>query len=239
MGVVLTVACTEEQPSLAPTTTTTASTTTSTTAPEPVGAQVARAIDGSIDVFATEDAPTPEREIVAGVDTSVDTIPVVFLVKSTGRERLEVYLPIRPNGSIGWVDAADVTLSLVRHRIEVDLTEHRLRVLDGDEVLVDEPIAVGRTDRPTPGGVYYLKELLQPPDPDGPYGTYAYGLSGFSNVLESFRGGPGVIGIHGTNEPEVIGSDASSGCIRVTNAVIERLVHEIGLPLGTPVEIRA
>ena len=89
---------------------------------------------------------------------------------------------------------------------------------------------------PTPGGIYYLKELLQPPSPNGPYGTYAYGLSGFSNVLESFNGGPGVIGIHGTNDPSAIGTDVSSGCIRLNNAVIERLVNDIGLPLGTPVE---
>ena len=54
-------------------------------------------------------------------------------------------------------------------------------------MIVDEPVGVGRSDRPTPGGVYYLKELLQPPDPNGAYGTYAYGLSGFSNVLAELQ----------------------------------------------------
>ena len=58
-------------------------------------------------------------------------------------------------------------------------------------------------------------------------------------MLTSFNGGAGVIGIHGTNEPEALGTDVSSGCIRVHNDVIERLVEEIGLPLGTPVEIQA
>ena len=137
------------------------------------------------------------------------------------------------------MNAAEVSLSRVPYRIEVGISEHRIRVFDGDEVIVDEPVGVGRDDRPTPGGVYYLKELLQPPDPNGPYGTYAYGLSGFSNVLTSFNGGSGVIGIHGTNEPDALGTDVSSGCIRVHNDVIERLVEEIGLPLGTPVEIQA
>ena len=65
------------------------------------------------------------------------------------------------------------------------------------------------------------------------------GLSGFSNVLTSFNGGQGVIGIHGTNAPEALGSDVSSGCIRMHNDAITRLVQEIGLPLGTPVEIIA
>ncbi len=69
------------------------------------------------------------------------------------------------------------------------------------------------------------------------YGTFAYGLSGFSNVLKSFAGGSGVIGLHGTNDPSVIGQDVSAGCIRMRNEDIERLVPI--LPLGTPVEIVA
>ena len=58
-------------------------------------------------------------------------------------------------------------------------------------------------------------------------------------MLESFAGGNGVIGIHGTNQPELIGSSVSQGCIRMENDVIDRLVEEIGLPLGVPVEIQA
>ena len=96
-----------------------------------------------------------------------------------------------------------------------------MKVFKDDEVILDEPVGVGRSERPTPGGVYYLKELLQPPDPNGAYGVYAYGLSGFSNVLQSFNGGPGVIGIHGTNEPDKVGTDVSSGCIRLNNEAIE------------------
>lgn len=201
---------------------------------------MATAKEPSIDVYASAEATEPERQIVSGVDTSVDTIPVVFLVKDlTEGDRIEVYLPVRPNGSVGWVDTADVVVSRVTHRIEVRLSDHRLRVFDGDKVVADEAVGVGRTDRPTPGGVYYLKELLQPPNPNGVYGSYAYGLSGFSNVLQEFNGGTGVIGIHGTNDPGAIGGDVSSGCIRLENAAIERLVNEIGLPLGTPVEILA
>lgn len=233
-------ACSGERPKLADEpekATTTEPEITTTTEPAPVGAEVATANEQSIDVFAGEDAEAPDQQIVSGVDTSVDSIPIVFLVKGKGTDRLEVYLPVRPNGSSGWVNAADVTVTNVPYRIEVGLSEHRIRVFDGDEVIVDEPVGVGRTDRPTPGGVYYLKELLQPPDPNGPYGTFAYGLSGFSNVLQSFNGGSGGLGLHGTNDPSSIGSDVSSGCIRLQNDVIEGLVNDIGLPLGTPVEI--
>jgi lipoprotein-anchoring transpeptidase ErfK/SrfK len=98
---------------------------------------------------------------------------------------------------------------------------------------------VGRARTPTPGGRYYTKELLRPPRPDSVYGPYAYGLSGFSNELTTFDGGDGVIGIHGTNDPAGLGQDVSHGCIRMPNAEIVKLVEQIKLPLGVPVDIMA
>ncbi|MBA3409626.1 MAG: L,D-transpeptidase [Geodermatophilaceae bacterium] len=62
-------------------------------------------------------------------------------------------------------------------------------------------------------------------------------MSGFSNVFTGYSGGDGVIGIHGINRPETVGTDVSDGCIRTTNEVISQLVEQIGIPLGTPVEI--
>lgn len=238
-GIVL-GACSGDRPELAdePEKTTTTAPTTTTTAPAPV-ARRAEARGEAIDVYADADASEPARQLTAAEVTSAPGIPIVFLIKDEGPDRWEVYLPVRPNGSTGWVDKDDVEVTDVHHRIEVELAAHRIRVYERDELLVDEPVGVGRTDRPTPGGTYYLKELLQPPDPDGPYGVYAYGLNGFSDVLTSFNGGEGVLGIHGTNEPDKLGEDVSSGCIRLHNDVIDRLVNEIGLPLGTPVEVIA
>jgi hypothetical protein len=62
-----------------------------------------------------------------------------------------------------------------------------------------------------------------------------FGLSGFSDVLTSFGGGEGVIGIHGTNAPGKLGSNVSHGCVRVDNVTITKMARS--LPLGTPVEI--
>jgi hypothetical protein len=182
----------------------------------------------------------PVRTLTQSEATSVPgAIPLIFLLRSESSERVEVYLPVRPNGSSGWVNRDDVEIYPVNHRIVVALSEYRIRIYEHGAVVLDEPIGVGTRERPTPGGVYYLKELLQPPNPGGPYGIYAYGTSGYSDVLTSFGGGPGVIGIHGTNDPSSIGREASSGCIRLNNEVIRRMVEEFGLPLGTPVEIVA
>ncbi len=94
---------------------------------------------------------------------------------------------------------------------------------------------MAKNNTPTPGGIYYLVELIQPPDPNGDYGPYAYGLSGYSNTLTSFNGGPGQLGIHGTDDPAGIGTQVSHGCIRMSNADITQLAKI--LPLGTPVQI--
>jgi lipoprotein-anchoring transpeptidase ErfK/SrfK len=209
-----------------------------------IPAVAAQAKGKSIQIFDDATIATPTERFANGVitvkeATSAAGIPLVFLVKGVGPEkgRYEVYLPLRPNGSTGWVTADDVKVSSINYRIEISLSNHRIRVFAGEEIVVDEPVGVGRADRPTPGGIYYVKELLRPPEQNGPYGPYAYGLSGYSNVLTSFNGGTGVLGIHGTNEPEALGTDVSSGCIRLDNKVITRIVEEIGIPLGTPVEI--
>jgi lipoprotein-anchoring transpeptidase ErfK/SrfK len=195
---------------------------------------VAQAQPASMPVYAAAGDTEPSSTLD---NPNENGAPLVFLVKEQEGDWLNVYLPVRPNGSTGWVSAADVTVASNPYRVEIALGAHRLVVLKGEEVVLDEPIGVGTADTPTPGGVYYIKELLRPPDPGGAYGPYAYGLSGFSNVLDDFNGGDGVIGIHGTNRPETVGTDVSHGCIRVRNDAILELVPV--LPLGTPVHITA
>jgi lipoprotein-anchoring transpeptidase ErfK/SrfK len=210
------------------------STTTTAAAPAAAGSLVAQATAAQVDVF----AEPVEGEPTATIDNPNENgAPLVFLVEQDQGDWLQVLLPIRPNGSTGWIRAADVTVASNPFTIDIALTEHRLVVRNGDEVVVDTAIGVGTASTPTPGGKYYIKELLQPPDPNGAYGPYAYGLSGYSNVLDEFNGGDGVIGIHGTNEPEAIGTDVSHGCIRVDNDTITQMAGL--LPLGTPVHISA
>jgi lipoprotein-anchoring transpeptidase ErfK/SrfK len=163
--------------------------------------------------------------------------PLTFLLKSDRPGWLEVHLPVRPNGSTGWVREADVTVAGVPYRIDVLRGAHRLRLFKDGKQVEELPVGIGKDNTPTPGGVFYLKELIVPSNKGNFYGPYAYGLSGFSNVLTKFGGGQGVIGVHGTNDPSSIGRDVSSGCIRMRNADITRLARL--LPLGTPVRILA
>ncbi len=104
---------------------------------------------------------------------------------------------------------------------------------EGEELVDTFEAASGTGDTPTPLGTFYLVELLRPTN--GGYGPYAYGLSGFSEVLDDFGGGPGQIWLHGTDDPDSIGRAVSHGCIRLSDEDITLLAET--LPLGTPVVI--
>lgn len=194
---------------------------------------------GSIEVFAEAGDDEPSQTIGNPVDgEGLAVAPVVFLAveqPAPDADWIEVNLPVRPNGSTGWVRAEDVQLSSHDFRIEVRIAEHRIVVTEGDEVALDAPAGVGTSQTPTPGGTFYTRSLIRSTNPA--YGPFAYGLSGYSEVHETFGNGPGDIGIHGTDDEAAVGSDVSNGCIRLHNDDIEALSGV--LPLGVPVDIVA
>lgn len=198
---------------------------------------VATAKPDSVPVYLVPDASTQPGHTLP--NPNPNGVPLVFLVQEQKPGWLHVYLPVRPNGSNGWVKASDVDVQQNPYRIVVNATEHRLTLEKNGVDQKEFKVGIGQGDYPTPGGVYYIKELLAPPDPNGAYGPYAYGLSGFSEVAElaNFAGGEGVIGIHGTNDPSSVGANVSHGCIRMYNDDITELSKI--LPLGTPVTIEA
>jgi len=159
--------------------------------------------------------------------------PLTFYVLAKKGDWLQVELPQRPNGSTGWVRADDVVTTELHYRVVVSTSKKRLWVYSGGRAVESHPVATGTGGTPTPHGDFYITELLRPTNSG--YGPYAFGLSAFSTVLDTFAGGPGQIGIHGTADASSIGRAASHGCIRLDNDAITRLAGL--LPLGTPVSI--
>ena len=160
----------------------------------------------------------------------------VVLVLDSQDDWLLVDLPVRPNGTTAWVRRSDVILSTHDARIVVDLTAMRLWAWEDGMLVAEGAIALGTDETPTPPGRYFLNEIQAQEDPDTLFGSWILGTSGFSEVLEEVDGGDPVVAIHGTNDPSVLGSQVSLGCIRVHEDVVERLAL---LPLGTPVEVRS
>lgn len=218
------------------------SVSTTTASLSPGVSLVARATVARLSVFDHPNAKRAARVLDNPwtVDPAVpsSTVPQVFLVKTRRADGwLQVLLPVRPNGSTGWVRGSDVSVSPVAFRVRVALAAHQITVFDHGGVLYEGPVAVGAQSTPTPTGHYFIRVLIQAPDPNTVYGPYAYGLSSHSDALTSFEGADAEIGIHGNNDASVLGHDVTHGCIRMDNAEITKLAGI--LPLGTPVDIAA
>lgn len=196
-------------------------------------------------LIATLSAPTAYSASPGGA--AVGTLPAdnpfgapevvaVTEIRDQGTDEwLHAELPVRPNGSTGWIRSDSVSLTQTSYRVAVSLAAHTLTVTDAGEVVLTTPVAVGTPTTPTPPDQTYLWELIRPDDPNGPYGPYIFGLAEFSDTYSVFNGGDAQIGIHGQDEPWSIGKAASHGCVRLPNDVISKLAAM--LPLGTPVTI--
>lgn len=162
--------------------------------------------------------------------------PLVFAVVRARDNWLKVRLPVRPNGSVGWIRRDATTLSVTDWAVKIDLSDHVVSVRRRGEQRFEWDIGIGQPETPTPPGEYYITELIKPKRSSlSLYGAYVFVLSGFSDKVTSFAGGNGELGLHGTDNPSGLGGDVSLGCIRMRNAAITELTQR--LPLGTPVEI--
>ena len=182
------------------------------------------------------------RRLASFGPQNVNGVPTVFAVLSKrvgagcGAQWYRVQLPLKPNGSTGWVRAADVELASVTTRIEVDLSDRRVTLFDRGRRVLSATAAIGSPQTPTPTGRYYVNQRLVPADTSGPFGPGAIGISAFSEVLTGWtQGGP--IAIHGTNRPDLLGRAVSNGCIRVRNDLLRKLFDRT--LAGTPVSVRA
>ncbi len=145
-----------------------------------------------------------------------------------------VPLPGRPNGVAGWVPASALgELHAINEYLRVDRETLRATLYRDGRAIWSAPVGVGRPSLPTPAGHFYVTEKLTAIG--GPfYGPYALGTSAYAPTLSEWPGG-GVVGIHGTDEPQLIPGRPSHGCIRLRNADITRLWQMI--QVGTPIEI--
>jgi hypothetical protein len=150
------------------------------------------------------------------------------------RTWIQVPIPGRPNGNVGWVPSTSLgPMHIVRENLVINRETLRATLFDQGRPIFSAPVGVGRPSLPTPGGQFYILEKLMAIG--GPaYGPYAFATSAYAPTLSEWPGG-GVVGIHGTDQPELIPGYPSHGCIRMKNADITRLWRLMSI--GTPVHI--
>jgi hypothetical protein len=157
-----------------------------------------------------------------------------------GRTWIQVELPQRPNHAVGWMLADFARVAPTSYRVIVSLSNRTLSLYRAGKLTKTVQSVVGAPSTPTPTGLFAISTAVRQPDPGGFYGPWVLHLNAFSDVLRTFEGGPGTIGIHGRagaslNTP--LGTAGSHGCVRIDNDVVSLLARVAGP--GTPVEIRA
>ena len=107
--------------------------------------------------------------------------------------------------------------------IHVDVESKTLTLFQGNAAVRRYTIATGAWDTPTPLGVFRINS------------RFSGQMSGFGTCFLGLNVPWGNYGIHGTDKPESIGSNASHGCIRMRVADAEELYSLV--PNGTKVVI--
>jgi hypothetical protein len=153
---------------------------------------------------------------------------------ASGQTWIQIEVPARPNGQTGWVPRGALESF---HRVDgyllVDRTTLVATLFRDGQPIFSAPIGVGKASTVTPPGHFYVMEKLITLD-DPAYGPYALGTSAYAPTLSEWPGG-GVVGIHGTDEPQLIPGRPSHGCVRMRDADITQLWSLISV--GTPIEI--
>jgi lipoprotein-anchoring transpeptidase ErfK/SrfK len=141
----------------------------------------------------------------------------------------------RPLEDSGWLPESVVKVKKTKFRIQVDISDRELTLYRGGVIVDAWSVAVGTPDNPTPEGEFAISEIVPQTDPDGFFGPYIVTLTAHSAKLSDFDGGDGRVALHGTSLPNLLGTAASHGCIRLPNDLATQIAKTV--PLGSPVDV--
>jgi len=186
--------------------------------------------------------PSPSGKTVGRLRWNTeDGLPEVYVVlesrldEDAGEAWLKIRIPDRPNGRTGWVREEQLSnLKVVETHLTIDRRKLRATLRKRGRTIWSSPVGVGAPGTATPKGRFWIRERLSNLGGSPIYGPWAFGTSAYSDLTD-WPGG-GVVGIHGTNQPELIPGRPSHGCVRVPNGKIRRLARI--MPIGTPVLIK-
>lgn len=162
-------------------------------------------------------------------------LPVIGHATRAGVRWLKIMVPGRPNGRKGWIVQRGTVSATTRWHVVVRTASRRVLVYRRGGLVGTFAAVVGAPSTPTPHGHFFVEESVEMlPGSQG--GPFALALSGRSNVLQEFGGGPGQIGIHGVaNLGGTPGTAVSHGCVRLADGPIRWLAARIAP--GTPITI--
>ena len=156
----------------------------------------------------------------------------VLLIRKIEEDWVQVLMPIRPHGTLAWVERDSVSITEHKAKVIVDKYSGVLEGWRNGELLFREAFISGSDEHPTPLGDFYINEINSGGDEIS--GDILVGITAFSTSMDSTSEGDPAIAFLENNLEEGSGELGTRGCIRVSKKVLNLLA---GLPLGTPVQI--
>jgi lipoprotein-anchoring transpeptidase ErfK/SrfK len=186
-------------------------------------------------------APTPGSRVVAELSEfrleDFSPRPVLAIGVERGPRGkpawYRIVVPGRPNGRTGWVRAGDVSVKPVGWQIVVYRDSRIVQLWKGAQLVHTARVAVGAPGMETPLGLYYVTRRFKPIRQTF-LGSFAFETSAYSK-LSDWPGG-GIVGLHGTTQPWLLGRAVSHGCVRLSNATADFFRSRV--PVGTPIRIK-
>jgi hypothetical protein len=150
---------------------------------------------------------------------------------------VEVRLAQRPNESVAWVPAQDVSLATDSYHLVIDLASMHLQLFDRGKEVANFPAGIGVPADPTPTGAFFVALFAQAPSPG--YGAFVIVTSAHSNTITDWEeSGDAITAIHGSLGADAAigttGAEVSHGCVRLHDADLAQLRD---VPAGTPIDI--
>lgn len=161
----------------------------------------------------------------------------------TAKSQPEIATPLRST-RIGQLEAivkqSPLSGMARRTRLVIRLGARKLEYYEGNDLIKQYDIAVGQADWETPVGHFSVLDLREDPlwqhpitgeaiasGPDNPLGSRWIGFA-FDDGYH--------IGIHGTNQEELVGQAVSHGCVRMRDSEIQEVFSNIAI--GTPITVQ-
>ena len=156
----------------------------------------------------------------------------VLLIRKIEEDWVQVLMPIRPHGTLAWVERDSVSITEHKAKVIVDKYSGVLEGWRNGELLFREAFISGSDEHPTPLGDFYINEINSGGNEMSE--DILVGITAFSTSMDSSSEGDPAIAFLENNLEEGSGELGTRGCIRVSKKVLNLLA---GLPLGTPVQI--
>lgn len=132
-------------------------------------------------------------------------------------------------------------LPTMERKLILRLSDRRVYLYEGEQVLASYPVAIGKSGWETPQGSFQVSHKVVNPIWQNPFNGNVV-QPGPSNplgdrlIVFAPMGNKGFVGFHGTTNESLIGQAVSHGCVRMKNNDIRALFEKVEVGMAVIVQ---